>query len=70
MSRCDVDLPPVIRSNYGSDHLLVRRAAKNNIEPDCQELAIFDLWPEWHNWRTVTICDERVKPYAGKCLHL
>lgn len=28
MSRCDVDLPPAIRSNYGSDHLLVRRAEK------------------------------------------
>lgn len=28
MSRCDVGLPPGIRSNYGSDHLLVRRAER------------------------------------------
>ena len=26
MSRCDVVLPPAIRSHYGSDHLLVGRA--------------------------------------------
>ena len=52
MSRWEVVLPPRHQESLQLWPLAHREGRGNNIVSDCEELATFDLWPQWQDWPT------------------
>lgn len=69
MSRCDVDLPPAIRSNYGPDHLLVGRAEETILYLTATNGLCLICGPDGMTGPTVTLLDEAAEPDTAKCPH-
>lgn len=69
MSRCDVGLPPAIRSHYGSDHSLVGRAEETILYLTATNRLRLICGPDCTTCPTVTLLDEAAQPDIGKCPH-
>lgn len=69
MSRCDVDLPPAIKSNYGPDRLLVGRAEETILYLTATKRLRLICGPDGTTGPTVTLLDEAAESDTGKCPH-
>lgn len=67
MSRCDVGLPPTIRSHYGSDHSLIGRAEETILRLTATNRLRLICGPDGTTGPTVTFLDEAAQPDIGKC---
>lgn len=67
MSRCDVDLPPAIRSNYGFDHWFIGRAEETILYLTARSQVHLICGPDGMTDPTVTLHDEAAEPSTSNC---
>lgn len=67
MSRRDVDLPPAIRRNYGSDHWLIGRTEETVLYLTARNQLHLICGPDGMTVPTVSLHDEAAEPDTGNC---